>query len=44
MIVPKLTVPVGTGDEGERIIAEVAPGATAWVVSNPVLLREAAAT
>ena len=43
VVVTKSTVPVGTGDEVERIIAEVAPGAKAWVVSNPEFLREGAA-
>ncbi|HEV2080290.1 MAG TPA: UDP-glucose/GDP-mannose dehydrogenase family protein [Allosphingosinicella sp.] len=43
VVVTKSTVPVGTGDEVERIIAETAPGATAWVVSNPEFLREGAA-
>ena len=42
-VVTKSTVPVGTGDEVERIIRETAPGATAWVVSNPEFLREGAA-
>jgi UDPglucose 6-dehydrogenase len=43
VVVTKSTVPVGTGDEVERIIRETAPDATAWVVSNPEFLREGAA-
>jgi UDPglucose 6-dehydrogenase len=43
VVVTKSTVPVGTGDEVERIIRETAPGARAWVVSNPEFLREGAA-
>jgi UDPglucose 6-dehydrogenase len=43
VVVTKSTVPVGTGDEVERIIREVAPAARAWVVSNPEFLREGAA-
>ena len=43
VVVTKSTVPVGTGDEVERIIHETAPGAQAWVVSNPEFLREGAA-
>jgi UDPglucose 6-dehydrogenase len=43
VVVTKSTVPVGTGDEVERIIRETSPGATAWVVSNPEFLREGAA-
>lgn len=43
VIVTKSTVPVGTGDEVERIVAGVAPGADIKVVSNPEFLREGAA-
>ncbi len=43
LVVTKSTVPVGTGDEVERIIREAAPDAQAWVVSNPEFLREGAA-
>ncbi len=43
VIVTKSTVPVGTGDEVERIIRQTAPDAQAWVVSNPEFLREGAA-
>ena len=42
-IVTKSTVPVGTGDEVERIVRAERPDATAWVVSNPEFLREGAA-
>ena len=43
VIITKSTVPVGTGDEVERIIREVRPDADAVVVSNPEFLREGAA-
>lgn len=43
VIVTKSTVPVGTGDEVERIIAEQNPDADFAVASNPEFLREGAA-
>ena len=43
VVVTKSTVPVGTGDEVERILRDVAPGADFSVVSNPEFLREGAA-
>ena len=43
VVVTKSTVPVGTGDEVERIVREVQPGIATWVVSNPEFLREGAA-
>src|SRR5687768_612329 len=43
VVVTKSTVPVGTGDEVERIIRRTARGAAVNVVSNPEFLREGAA-
>ena len=43
VVVTKSTVPVGTGDEVERIIREARPEAEVAVVSNPEFLREGAA-
>ena len=43
MVVTKSTVPVGTGDEVERIIRDENPAAAFAVVSNPEFLREGAA-
>ena len=43
VVVTKSTVPVGTGDEVERIIRETRPEADVAVVSNPEFLREGAA-
>jgi UDPglucose 6-dehydrogenase len=43
VVITKSTVPVGTGDEVERIIRETRPQADVAVVSNPEFLREGAA-
>jgi UDPglucose 6-dehydrogenase len=40
VVIIKSTVPVGTGDEVERIIRDVRPSADFAVVSNPEFLRE----
>jgi UDPglucose 6-dehydrogenase len=43
VVVTKSTVPVGTGDEVERLIREANPAAEVAVASNPEFLREGAA-
>jgi UDPglucose 6-dehydrogenase len=43
VIITKSTVPVGTGDEVERIIQDARPDCDVVVVSNPEFLREGAA-
>ena len=43
VIITKSTVPVGTGDEVERIVRETRPDVEFAVVSNPEFLREGAA-
>jgi len=43
LLVTKSTVPVGTGDEVERIVKDAAPGRAIRVASNPEFLREGAA-
>ena len=43
VVITKSTVPVGTGDEIERMIRELRPDIDVAVVSNPEFLREGAA-
>src|SRR6476469_4590070 len=43
VVITKSTVPVGTGDEVERLIRETNPAADVVVASNPEFLREGAA-
>ncbi|TNC07336.1 UDP-glucose/GDP-mannose dehydrogenase family protein [Methylobacterium terricola] len=43
VVVTKSTVPVGTGDEVERIVREARPDLAIAVASNPEFLREGAA-
>jgi UDPglucose 6-dehydrogenase len=43
VVVTKSTVPIGTGDEVERILRELRPECAIPVVSNPEFLREGAA-
>jgi len=43
VVVNKSTVPVGTGDEVERVLRETNPQADVEVASNPEFLREGAA-
>ena len=43
VVITKSTVPVGTGDEVERLILEANPAAEVAVASNPEFLREGAA-
>src|SRR3954468_19844170 len=43
VVITKSTVPVGTGDEVERVIRDARPDAEVAVVSNPEFLREGAA-
>src|SRR3981081_1319450 len=42
VVITKSTVPVGTGDEVERLIIEANPSADVVVASNPEFLREGA--
>lgn len=43
VVITKSTVPVGTGDEVQRLIRETNPSADVAVASNPEFLREGAA-
>src|SRR6266567_3411218 len=43
VVVTKSTVPIGTGDEVERLICEANPSADVVIASNPEFLREGAA-
>ncbi|MET0970881.1 MAG: UDP-glucose/GDP-mannose dehydrogenase family protein [Tardiphaga sp.] len=43
VVITKSTVPVGTGDDVERLITETRPEADVAVASNPEFLREGAA-
>jgi UDPglucose 6-dehydrogenase len=43
VVITKSTVPVGTGDEVERLIREANPKADVAIASNPEFLREGAA-
>jgi UDPglucose 6-dehydrogenase len=43
VVITKSTVPVGTGDDVERLIRETRPDADVAVASNPEFLREGAA-
>src|ERR1700674_5426256 len=43
VVVTKSTVPIGTGDEVERLIREANPSADIVIASNPEFLREGAA-
>jgi UDPglucose 6-dehydrogenase len=43
VVITKSTVPIGTGDDVERIVRETNPNADVIVASNPEFLREGAA-